>query len=181
MYSSHITFILLLAEQHRYHWPVSGIQEKRFPIDGSYNTVNPIAVRKDIDVYTDNRRTICPIQTEDFGTVIVICIAATMVGSINFECQCPQSKDQRFCEETSECMVGKRVKKFDGHGYFAFGGSTLMTLFLPGGISFDLDIKGNSNKQLETLVRVGSSIGRATGKYSKKGLSLKQPDKWASV
>ena len=44
--------------------------------------------------------------------------------------------------------------------YFAFGGSTIVTLFEPGTIHFDDDILENSSQSIETLVRVGMRIGR---------------------
>ena len=40
---------------------------------------------------------------------------------------------------------------------FAFGGSTTLVLFQPGAITFDADLLKNSNMQLETLVKVGTS------------------------
>jgi len=153
--------IARLAPQdyHRFHAPVSGTLEKRFPIGGDYNTVNPIAIRRNVDVYTANKRCICPIQTKEFGLVLLIAIGATMVGSINFTntCTCgttPPCSDGR-------CQVGKTVNKFDDFGYFAFGGSTTLVLFEPGAILFDPDLLANSDNQLETLVKVGSRLGIA--------------------
>src|SRR5205085_2854024 len=57
--------IARLAPQdyHRFHTPVTGTVGKRFLIQGEYNTVSPIAVRQDVDVYTDNKRCICPYET----------------------------------------------------------------------------------------------------------------------
>jgi len=155
--------IARLAPQdyHRWHFPVSGTLRERFLISGDYNTVNPIAIRRNVDVYTTNKRCICPIETKEFGTVILIAVAATLVGSINFDhCAC----QHRPCED-GKCCVGKQVKKFDPHGYFAFGGSTTLVLFQPGSILFDGDLLSNSDNQLETLVKVGSRLGVATGTH----------------
>ena len=33
-----------------------------------------------VDVYVENKRCICPIETEQFGLVLLIAVAATMVG-----------------------------------------------------------------------------------------------------
>ena len=41
------------------------------------------------------------------------------------------------------------------------GGSTLVLLFEPGKMVFDTDLVDNSNGALETLVRVGMSIGHS--------------------
>jgi len=132
-------------DYHRWHWPVSGVVGRRFPIAGDYNTVNPIAIRRKVDVYTTNKRCICPIETKEFGTVVLVAVGAAMVGSILFD----DEKDE-----------GKAVRKFDPHGYFAFGGSTVLVFFKPGVIAFDKDLMDNSTKKLETIIKVGDRIGQ---------------------
>jgi phosphatidylserine decarboxylase len=47
----------------------------------------------------------------------------------------------------------------DEHGYFAFGGSTILLLFQKNKITFDPDLVENSSKCLETIVKVGNSLG----------------------
>ena len=47
----------------------------------------------------------------------------------------------------------------DEHGYFAFGGSTILLLFQNGRISFDKDLLDNSEKCMETIIQVGASLG----------------------
>jgi len=154
--------IARLAPQdyHRWHLPVTGTLKKRFLIKGEFNTVNPIAIRRNVDVYTTNTRCICPIETKEFGTVILIAVGATLVGSINFPCEC---KNGNQCVD-GVCYEGKTFNKFSDHGYFAFGGSTTLVLFQPGSIAFDNDLLANSDNQLETLVKVGTRIGVSTGK-----------------
>jgi phosphatidylserine decarboxylase len=157
-------FVSLLS----FHYPVSGKLLRRYLIPGEYHTVSPIAVRKDVNVYTENKRVVCPIDTEEFGLVLLIAIAATMVGSIIFDCTCnPKPLDGKCCED-GRCQIGKNVKKFQDCGAFAFGGSTTLVLFQPGAIIFDNDLITNSENQLETLVKVGNSLGRSTGKYKKQ-------------
>jgi len=157
--------IARLAPQdyHRWHFPVSGVPGTRVPIDGTYYTVNPIAIRKDVDVYTENKRVVIPIETKEFGTVILIAVGATMVGSIRFECKCTDLPTGASNCPTGVCYEGKHVKKFDPHGYFAFGGSTVLLLFKPGTIEFDSDLLANTKNHLESLVKVGERIGKATG------------------
>jgi len=69
-----------------------------------------------------------------------------------------RKKNNHACADGA-CQIGKQVKKFDPHGYFAFGGSTTLVLFQPGVIAFDTDLLRNSDQGLETLVKVGSRIG----------------------
>ena len=180
-------FRLAPQDYHRWHWPVAGKVRTRTPIDGEYTTVNPLAVRKDVDVYTTNKRTVCPIDTEQFGLVILVAIGASMVGSINFvACRCasvdhrpPEGDDRRNCRDGA-CVAGDSVKRFDEHGFFAFGGSTCIVLFRPGVIAFDEDIRRNSEKSMETLVKVGKRIGVAT-KGGQKPQSGEPDDKTAGI
>jgi len=160
--------IARLAPQdyHRFHSPVTGTLGLRHLLGKDYLTVSPIAVRK-VDVYTENKRVIVPIHTEHFGLVLFIAVAATMVGSIRFDCTCNPPPADGHCCEDGRCQVGRRVEKFTDLGCFAFGGSTTLVLFQPGSIHFDNDLMANSGQQLETLVKVGTSLGRATGKFKK--------------
>jgi len=138
--------ICRLAPQdyHRFHVPVDGVLGELYPIDGTYYTVNPVAVREPTDVYTDNKRCRATIKTKDFGDVIYIAVGATLVGSIQFTRK-----------------TGDNIKRGEEMGYFAFGGSTVLLLFKKGSINLDEDLRINSSKALETLVAVGNSLGLA--------------------
>jgi hypothetical protein len=43
----------------------------------------------------------------------------------------------------------------DELGYFAFGGSTIVTVFEHGRVEFDQDLVATSSKQTETLISMG--------------------------
>jgi len=138
-------FRLAPQDYHRYHAPVDGIIGPYIDIHGTYFTVNPMAIReKDIDVFTENKRSYTVISSKEFDKVAYVIIGAMLVGSIIITS--PQ---------------GTQVKRLDEIGYFAFGGSTIICLFKKGVIEFDADLVENSKKQLETLVKVGNSIGKA--------------------
>jgi len=139
--------IARLAPQdyHRFHLPVDCKIGATKPFDGALYTVNPIAIREDIDVYTENKRMFTLLDSPEFGTVGYISVGATMVGSIRLT-----SKE------------GQSAKKGDEHGYFAFGGSTILVLFEPNRITFDKDLVVNSGKPIETLVKMGEGIGLST-------------------
>ncbi|KAF2725853.1 hypothetical protein K431DRAFT_214885 [Polychaeton citri CBS 116435] len=138
--------IMRLAPQdyHRFHIPVDGIMGEPKLIEGEYYTVNPMAIRSALDVYGENIRVIVPIDSEVHGRVMVICVGAMMVGST-----------------VITRKAGDSVKRAEELGYFKFGGSTVLILFEPGRVSFDDDLAGNSNGALETLIRVGMSIGHS--------------------
>ncbi|KAJ1326589.1 phosphatidylserine decarboxylase [Microdochium nivale] len=137
-------FRLAPQDYHRFHIPVDGILRQPKLIAGEYYTVNPMAIRSALDVYGENVRVVCPIDTEIFGRVMVICVGAMMVGSTVI---------------TRE--EGEEVKRAEELGYFKFGGSTIVVLFEEGKMVFDDDLIDNSTSALETLVRAGMSMGHS--------------------
>lgn len=135
-------FRLAPQDYHRFHSPVSGTIGPMKYIEGEYYTVNPMAIRSDLDVYGENVRVIVPIHTENFGTIILVGVGAMMVGSTIITVK-----------------EGQKVKRGDEIGYFKFGGSTVLLLFEKDLFCFDSDLIDNSKTCVETLVRVGQSIG----------------------
>ncbi len=83
-------FRLAPQDYHRFHFPVDGILESVYIIEGSYYTVNPMAVRTTVDVYTENARAVCVINSEKFGRVAAVLIGAMLVGSIVVTAQLDQ-------------------------------------------------------------------------------------------
>ncbi|RPA89242.1 hypothetical protein L873DRAFT_1832040 [Choiromyces venosus 120613-1] len=139
-------FRLAPQDYHRFHHPVDGLMGEPKLIKGEYYTVNPMAIRSALDVYGENVRTCVPVDSPEFGRVMIICIGAMMVGST-----------------VITAKAGQQVKRTDELGYFQFGGSTIVLLFEPGRMVFDDDLVDNSNTALETLIRVGMSIGHSPG------------------
>ncbi|KAI9669503.1 MAG: hypothetical protein M1829_005092 [Trizodia sp. TS-e1964] len=137
-------FRLAPQDYHRFHIPVDGVLDKPKLIEGEYYTVNPMAIRSALDVYGENVRVIVPINSTNHGRVIMICVGAMMVGST-----------------VITAKEGQSVKRTDELGYFKFGGSTILLLFEPGAMEYDDDLIDNSNGALETLIRVGMSIGHS--------------------
>lgn len=135
-------FRLAPQDYHRFHSPVEGVIEEIKFIDGEYYTVNPMAIRSELDVFGENVRALISIKTEAFGTVVMIPVGAMMVGSIILTKQ-----------------KGDTVQRGEEMGYFKFGGSTVVLLFERDKFQFDSDLISNSNSCIETLVRVGQSIG----------------------
>lgn len=129
-------FRLAPQDYHRFHIPVDGVMGKPELIAGEYYTVNPMAIRSALDVYGENVRIVVPIDSPEYGRVMVVCIGAMMVGST-----------------VITRKEGEEVKRAEELGYFKFGGSTLVVLFEEGKMRFDDDLVDNSNMALETLVR----------------------------
>lgn len=138
-------FIFRLAPQdyHRFHLPVGGTLRSIRHVRGKLLTVNPIAVASTYaNVFTQNKRAVVILDSPIFGAVALVCIGATMVGSIVF---------------TAE--VGTTYEKGDELGYFAFGGSTIIALFGADALAIDADLLHNSSRSLETLVKMGGRLG----------------------
>ncbi|KAJ9108700.1 hypothetical protein QFC21_000020 [Naganishia friedmannii] len=139
-------FRLAPQDYHRFHSPVEGVIGKSTFIDGQYYTVNPQAIRTTLDVYGENVRKIVPIESPHFGTVMTVWVGAMMVGSIG-----------------TTVKEGDHVKRGDELGWFAFGGSTIVCIFEQGALQWDDDLLQNGQQSIETLVRMGSGLGHATG------------------
>lgn len=130
------------SDYHRFHFPVSGKVGMTKVIDGVLHSVNPYAIESDLPVYCLNRRTICEIESDSAGKVVLLEVGALFVGSI-----------------VQTYRAGMHVQKGDEKGYFKFGGSTVIGFFERGAIGFDSDLKANSTAGLETLVKMGERIG----------------------
>jgi phosphatidylserine decarboxylase len=130
------------VDYHRFHFPAAGIPGQTRLIDGPLYSVNPIALRKRLAFLWTNKRTITRLATERFGTVLCLEIGATCVGTIQ----------QTF---KPGAPVGKGAEK----GYFAFGGSSTLTIFEPGKVTLDDDLLEHSSKQVELYARIGSRMG----------------------
>merc|ERR1712232_1162744 len=152
--------IARLAPQdyHRWHYPVSGKVINVEHIDGALYTVNPIAINKTVDVYSENKRAIVEIECGGkVGNVIMFVIAATMVGSYKLH---RNDAEDPTKDDPIALKVGDEVKRGDVAGEFRFGGSTILLLFEPQKVEFDEDIMTNVKNKFETLVTVNSRIGR---------------------
>jgi len=113
-------------------------------IEGPLFSVSPIALRQQLAYLWQNKRTITPLQTERFGTVLLLEIGATCVGSI---CQTFTS--------------GQTVEKGEEKGFFAFGGSSTITIFEPGTVKLAADLADFSSRQTELYARVGTHMAHS--------------------
>ncbi|NGX39974.1 MAG: Phosphatidylserine decarboxylase proenzyme [Chlamydiae bacterium] len=131
------------VDYHRFHFPFDCIPEASRLINGPLFSVNPIALRKNIDILSENKRVITPLESKVFGRVLFIEVGATNVGSIH----------QSF-------TAGKPNAKGDEKGYFSFGGSCLLLFFEPGRILFEPDLVEASAGGLEVLGKMGQPLGK---------------------
>lgn len=134
------------VDYHRFHFPCAGTPSTPRLINGPLFSVNPIALRQALSYLWQNKREITRLETENLGTVLLIEIGATCVGSIV----------QSFKPDQS-------VNKGDEKGRFEFGGSSTITLFEPGRILLANDLIENSRECRELYARVGDNMGKVAG------------------
>jgi len=140
-------FRLAPADYHRFHSPIDCEVGDIEHVDGRFYTVNPQAINEPgFDVLTANVRSILYLKHIPTGkSIAYVAVGALLVGSI---------------EWTGGKQKGTTLKRGDELGYFAYGGSTIVIVFPQEVIDFDQDLVSNSEKPIETLVKVGYSIGK---------------------
>lgn len=129
------------SDYHRFHFPVSGKVGITKTVPGMLHSVSPYALEQGLPVYCLNKRTICELKTADMGSVLMMEIGAMFVGSI-----------------VQTYRAGTQVQRGDEKGYFKFGGSTCVLFFERNTVHFDDDLVKNSEKGLETLVKMGERL-----------------------
>jgi phosphatidylserine decarboxylase len=132
------------VDYHRFHFPISGTTGETRAIGGWLYSVSPIALRRNLRYLVENKRAVTLVDSPRFGTVAIIEVGATNVGSIQ----------QTF-------TAGQAVTKGAEKGFFAFGGSCVITVFQAGRISFDADLLAQSAQHIELYARMGDQLGIA--------------------
>lgn len=132
------------ADYHRFHFPADGKVGVTKTVPGVLHSVSPYALENKLDVYSQNKRTLCTLDSKIFGKILLMEVGAMFVGSIV----------QTYRSATE-------VKRGDEKGYFKFGGSTVIFFVEKGRLQFDADLIENSKQGLETLVQMGEQIGTA--------------------
>ena len=131
------------ADYHRFHFPADGKISDSKQINGYYFSVSPLALKKSLEIFCQNLREYSILSNEKYGDILISEVGATMVGGI-----------------TQTYTPDSEIKKGDEKGYFSFGGSTLVLLFEKDKITFDQDLLQNTQKGLETAIKMGESIGK---------------------
>ena len=133
------------VDYHRYHFPIDCIPNETKMINGWLYSVNPIAIKKNIHIFTQNKRAITELESNKFGKVLFLEIGATSVGSIN----------HTF---TPHQYYAKGAEK----GYFSFGASCLILLFEPGRLIIDDDLLLATKEGFEIKCLMGQRMGLAS-------------------
>ncbi|MGN0865719.1 MAG: phosphatidylserine decarboxylase [Akkermansia sp.] len=134
------------VDYHRFHFPAAGTPEKPRRIPGPLASVSPYCLRRQLSWLWTNKRELTVLHTPDCGDVLLLAVGATGVGSI-----------------FQTYRAGEPVRKGDEQGYFAFGGSTVMSFFEPGRITLATDLATNTAEGFETYARQGDLLGHIAG------------------
>ena len=130
------------VDYHRFHFPVAGVPNESQLINGWLYSVSPVALRRNVRYLVENKRELTLVESAEFGTVAIIEVGATNVGTIK----------QGY-------VPGRAVTKGDEKGLFAFGGSCVITIFQRGRIRFDADLVKSSADQIELYAKMGDRLG----------------------
>lgn len=129
------------VDYHRYHYPDDGKLIDRYRIPGVFHSVNPIALKKESQVFILNEREVSILETQNFGKIAYIEVGAICVGKI------------------VQSHTGENFKRGDEKGYFLFGGSTVILLGEPGKWRPANDLLEWSAKGKEVYLKLGSKMG----------------------
>lgn len=130
------------TDYHRFHFLDSGFCDVSKKINGTYYSVNPIALKKVNNLFCENKREWSLFHSDNFGDVLYVEVGATCVGSI-----------------IQTYSPNKKISKGEEKGYFKFGGSTIVLFFESNAVSIDKDILEQSSLGFETKVNMGETIG----------------------
>lgn len=130
------------VDYHRFHFPAAGTPEAPVRIPGPLASVSPYCLRQKLSWLWTNKRELTILHTDTVGDVLCLAVGATGVGAI-YQTYTPNAP----------------VAKGDEHGYFAFGGSTIITIFEPGRVKLADDLVQNTLNCMETYAHVGDVLG----------------------
>lgn len=130
------------TDYHRFHFPVEGLPTAAKCINGDLHSVNPLALRRKLKIFWENKRDLTIIESEIYGRVIMIEVGAICVGSI-----------------IQTYIPNHKISKGGEKGYFRFGGSSTILLFQKNKIKLTDDLTTNSLQNRELYAHVGDYLG----------------------
>jgi len=164
-------FRLTPEKYHYNHFPVAGEIVDFYEIKGAFHSCNPIAVIKNPAASAQNGRSITVIDTgvpggTGIGLVAMIEVVALMIGEVH------QCYSAQYYLDPCPMKPGMQVQRGAVKSLFRPGSSTVILLFEPSRVQFDLDLLANLRRRdassrfsagfceplVETEVNVRSSI-----------------------
>lgn len=137
-----LIFRLTVSDYHRYCWPCTGTASEEKHLAGILHTVNPVAAESR-PIYAENTREYTLIETERFGTVLMMEVGAMLVGRI-------------VNDRPGNALRGAEK------GHFEYGGSTVILVLEKGRTDIDPALVENTKNGYETAVKMGERIAVTT-------------------
>lgn len=129
------------VDYHRFHFPAASVPSEWRQINGAYFSVNPIAIKRNLSIFWENKRVVTELVTEHFGTILYVEVGATSVGTI---CQ--------------SYRPGRRAERGEEKGYFSFGGSTIVLFIEEGRVAFCKELLEASKRGVEIRCLLGQRM-----------------------
>ena len=129
------------VDYHRFHFPDDGEVLASWRIPGRLHSVNPWALAGRPEIFLRNERQVTIMDTAHLGRLASIEVGASFVGAIR------------------QTYSGTRFKRGQEKGLFRFGGSTVIVLGENGRWEIDAAILENTDRGIETLVKMGQRLG----------------------
>ena len=104
--------------------------------------MHPLALGRIAALYCQNKRRAVQVKTDQFGSVLLVEVGATMIGSI-----------------LNPFSEGSAVKRGEDGGYFAPGGSMILGLFEKDAIQADEDLLCQTQAGRECICLLYTSQG----------------------
>ena len=146
-----VSIRLTPANYHRMHFFDDGTIKKTRMIKGDLYSVSPLALNKVLRLYCRNKRALIQMDTKNFGSVVLVEVGATFVGSI-VHC----FKD------------GQNVNRGDVASYFKPGGSLVLCFFKKDKFVPDEALLRRTAEGIETKMAIGALLGRNLDEVSKE-------------
>lgn len=168
-----MVFRLAPTDYHRVHFPCDGRVTRIIDVkkDTTYGSVSPIAYRAGRWPICENYRIILKIETDKFGTMLMVIVGAAGTNTIKLTFGTEeQRKNLRNARDLEERGIDASLSCYKGQetGYFAFGGSTICLLFKKNFVIFPKilvqrslfqDKRDEKKEPYETAVKVGQGVG----------------------
>lgn len=133
---------LSVDNYHRYCYIDNAEKSDNIFIQGVLHTVNPIAFDH-FEIFQENCREYCIMETENFGKVVHMEVGALLVGQIS--------------NYHRACSVERGAEK----GRFEYGGSTIVLFFKENTVKLNDRLWTNTAIDIETPVKMGEVIGKS--------------------
>lgn len=132
------------VDYHRFHYPVDGCTLAQYHLGTRLHSVNPVALRACPSILKINERIVSILNTKNLGLLAYVEVGALCVGKI-----------------VQSHPTNAPFKRGDEKGYFLFGASTVLLFGEKGRWDIAEDILKNTQKGLETFVRLGDTVAKS--------------------